>query len=96
MENGVPIDDSGTLYDADVANGPFRGVAELERNVLASDALRACFVTHAMRFVFGNGESEADSALLRELTSAFVVDAPIAKLFADIAAHEAFVRRTAP
>lgn len=96
MENGVPIDDSGTLYDADVANGPFHGVAELERNVLASDALRACFVTHATRFVFGNGESEADSALLRELTAAFAVDAPIAKLFADIAAHEAFVRRTAP
>lgn len=96
QEAGFPIDDSGHLFDADVADGPFRGVPELERKLLTSTALRACFVTHALRYAFGSGESRSDEPLLRELTSRFSVEAPLHSLFVDIAAHEAFVRRTSP
>lgn len=95
-EKGVPIDDSGMLFDADVADGPFRGVVELEQKVLTSEALRTCFVKHAMRFAFGHGESEADTALVHDLREQFSASRPIASLFADIAAHEAFVRRSSP
>ena len=95
-EKGVPIDDSGTLFDADVADGPFRGVVELEQMVLTSEALRTCFVKHALRFAFGHGESEADAALVHDLREGFSTSRPIASLFADIAAHEAFVRRSSP
>lgn len=95
-ENGVPIDDSGTLFDADVADGPFRGVAELERRVLASEALGTCFVGHALRFAFGDGGTDVDTVLVRELAARFRVDAPIAALFVDIAAHDAFVKRISP
>jgi hypothetical protein len=95
-ENGVPVDDSGTLFDADAADGPFRGVVELEQKLLTSEALRTCFVKHALRFAFGEGESETDAALVHELREGFSVSRPIASLFADIAAHDAFVRRISP
>lgn len=95
-EGDALVVDDGHLYDADVADGAFRGVPELERKLLASTALRTCFVTHALRYAFGSGENRSDEALVRELSSRFSVSAPLASLFADLAAHEAFVRRTSP
>jgi hypothetical protein len=94
-EGAAKVDTSGTLFDADVADGPVAGVPELERRLLASRALRTCFVRHALRFTFGSAEGPEDAPLVEALASRTSVTAPIGETFAAIAAHEAFVLRRA-
>ncbi|MBL9108432.1 MAG: DUF1588 domain-containing protein, partial [Myxococcales bacterium] len=94
-EGAAKVDTSGTLFDADVADGPVSGVPELERRLLTSQALRTCFVRHALRFAFGSAEGPEDVALVEALASRARVTEPIGETFAAIAAHEAFVTRRA-
>lgn len=94
-EGPAKVDTSGTLFDADVADGPLVGVPELERRILASRALRTCFVRHALRFAFGSAEGPEDTPLVESLAARTSVTAPIGDTFAAIAAHEAFVQRRA-
>jgi Protein of unknown function (DUF1592)/Protein of unknown function (DUF1588)/Protein of unknown function (DUF1595)/Protein of unknown function (DUF1587)/Protein of unknown function (DUF1585) len=93
QENGAPIDTSGNLHGSDGADGPFVGVAELERRLLASPQLGACFVRQMYRYAMGRGETDDDVATLHELTRAFTVEKPIGDLILEMVGRRFFRER---
>ena len=96
MENGFPVDTSGTLYESGGADGPFVGATELSKKLLAGDALRSCFVKQMYRFAMGAPESAATAQALTDASSGFTTSARIDALVVSIVASDLFVVRGAP
>jgi hypothetical protein len=94
-ENGLPIDDSGFLSDADVG-GAFHGPEELETLLLGSDSVRTCFVAQVFRFA--EGRHEGDVCELADQSAAFVTSGDRVRdlLLAYVTRPEFFVRRVVP
>lgn len=93
-ENGVPIDASGTLFDAgDGADGPFVGAAELSLRLARSPKVAACFVRQAFRFAMGRAETERDTQTLLALSASFDGRARITDLLVALATSRAFRER---
>jgi hypothetical protein len=60
VENGHPVDSSGTVIGTGEIDGDFRGAAELTARLAGSRLLAACFAKQAYRFVMGQVESPQD------------------------------------
>jgi hypothetical protein len=94
-EQGLPVDDSGFLTNADVT-GPFRGPAQLAALVSQSEDARTCFVAQVMRFA--EGSSPGALCEVRPLKEQFMSGGRRITdlLLAYVGRHEFFVRRETP
>jgi hypothetical protein len=70
LENGQPVDASGSLVMTDV-DGPFVGVPDLVERLTESQEVRDCVVTQWFRFGFGRSENTDDACTLRSLQDQF-------------------------
>lgn len=70
LENGSPVDASGSLVETDV-DGPFNGVPALVDRLKESQEVRDCVVTQWFRFSYGRSETDDDACSLRSLQDQF-------------------------
>jgi Protein of unknown function (DUF1592)/Protein of unknown function (DUF1588)/Protein of unknown function (DUF1587)/Protein of unknown function (DUF1595)/Protein of unknown function (DUF1585) len=70
LENGLPVDASGSLFQTDV-DGPFNGVPALIDKLKESQEVRDCMVTEWFRFGYGRSETNDDACSLRSLEDQF-------------------------
>ena len=73
MENGLEVDESGTVVNIGEAglDGPFAGAVELSAKVAQSPRARDCLATHWYRYTFGRQEQEADTCSLTQVKERF-------------------------
>jgi hypothetical protein len=95
LENGRPVDASGTLYGTDV-DGAFNGVPELLDHLKESQEVRDCVVTQWFRFSYGRTETDDDACTLRSLQDQFDASGSnIQKLLVSLSQTDAFLYRQA-
>jgi len=70
MEQGKPIDTSGTLVNTD-ADGPFQNASELLQRVASTERARTCYVKHWYEFGYGRGVSPEDQCAVDTLAAEF-------------------------
>jgi hypothetical protein len=68
-ENGLPIDASGAINQADV-EGPFDGVVELADRLAGSAQVRGCIARQWFRYAYGRAETDDDACTLDALDAA--------------------------
>jgi hypothetical protein len=73
LENGTPVDASGTLVGT-AANVPFSDGIELSRAVAASPEARLCYAKNWLRYGFGRAETDADQCSLSEIADTLADD----------------------
>jgi hypothetical protein len=97
VEGILPVDSSGVLSETDV-DGPFTGPAELADKLLASRAVRECFVTQLFRYVEGRDERPEDACVLTRLRQGFSAgDGNMTRLLLDLVLDQSFrARRLEP
>lgn len=71
LENGSPIDDSGSLAMSGKPGQTFNGAVELAHKLAASRPARACYVKQWLRFAMGRQETPEDACSLRLLEDTF-------------------------
>jgi hypothetical protein len=70
LDNGLPIDASGTLSVTD-AQGSFVGAVELSKLLAESEDAQACFVSNWLRYSYGRPVEPADDCTLETVQTAF-------------------------
>jgi hypothetical protein len=70
-ENGVAIDDSGTIVGTDDADGPFKGPVELGRRLAKSKTVQQCVATQWFRYAMGRSETKLDQCTLDNVFQKF-------------------------
>jgi hypothetical protein len=95
-DNGLPIDDSGTLTSTRDIDGPFRGTAELTLKLASSGQVQECLAVQGFRYVLGRPEASADACAITQIRDRFVAGGlDLKQLYLAIASNEAFVTRKA-
>ncbi len=90
MDQGSPVDASGTLGGTDV-DGPFQGAIELSERLARSKKVQACMATQWFRFAFGRDEGSEDNCTLERLTQGFAQSGGnFRELLVQLAISEAF------
>jgi hypothetical protein len=94
MDNGKPIDATGTLV-ATGKNLPFSNGVELSRAVAESPEARSCYARQWWRYTFARAESEADGCDIGALAQALSNDSyTTVDLLVDVVRTAAFSTRT--
>lgn len=89
-DNGVPVDDSGTL-DGTRIGGAFRGASELGEKLADSEVVHDCVARHWFRFANGRREQSGDKADIAAAASALTAaDTAIPALLRAIVVTDAF------
>jgi hypothetical protein len=70
MENGKPVDASGQFIGTDV-DGPFNGVVEMSKKLVASQQVETCMATHWFNFSFGRDKTPDDACTAETLGGHF-------------------------
>jgi hypothetical protein len=70
LENGLPVDSSGTLSTTDV-DGSFVGVAQLSQKLASSQMFSTCFVWQFFRFAESRVAAPSEQCLVVEWAQAF-------------------------
>ena len=70
-ENGLPIDASGTIVDADNGDSDFDGALELAQILSGEQAVRECFVDQWFTFAHGRAPEEGDTCSVDSLRTTF-------------------------
>ncbi len=70
-ENGMAIDPSGELVDADDATGAFGGPIELVKLLAGSQIVHDCMALQTFRFAAGREENPADGCSVKSATERF-------------------------
>jgi hypothetical protein len=70
LDNGKPIDDSGSVPDGDAA-GDFKGAVALGQRIAGSQDARNCYVAQWLNFAYGRLEQSGDACTHQQLTEAF-------------------------
>lgn len=70
-ENGLPIDDTGTIVETLDADGDFEGVVELGQLLGNSQQVRECVGTQWFRFSYGRAESDEDACSVAQIQASF-------------------------
>ncbi len=97
VENGKPVDSSGTLDGADGVARDFVGGAELARLLAESEEAKNCFVTQFTRFAQGHTETVDDVCGINQNTQAFkATGTNIRELVLSMVSSDNFIRRRAP
>jgi hypothetical protein len=89
-DNGVPVDDSGTL-DGTRIGGTFRGARELGEQLADSEVVHDCVARHWFRFANGRREQSGDRDDIAAATTALTAaDTAIPALLRAIVVTDAF------
>lgn len=70
LENGQPIDASGSIIDSDI-DGPFNGAIELAQKLSTSTDVEKCYATQWFRWTEGRGDTVEDSCSMDQIDEAF-------------------------
>jgi hypothetical protein len=70
IENGAPIDASGSIVASDV-DGPFNGVSELAEKLAGSEEVKSCYAKMWFRYAYGRAEASEDACAVDQIESAF-------------------------
>jgi hypothetical protein len=92
VENGQPVDSTGTLVGTGEIDGDYRGPGELASRMAGSHTLSDCYVRNAYRFAMGQIEPTGED--LRALSSAFSSDARLTEVLLTLIANPLFVNRS--
>jgi hypothetical protein len=91
VDNGLPVDDRGTVIGLGTLDGDFAGAGELAARLAGSQALSDCFARQVYRYALGQVEGQNQDVAW--LTSAATPDARITDLLLTIVDSSAFSRR---
>ncbi len=91
MENGQPVDSTGTIVGTGDVDGPFDGVADLEAKLVRSQRPLECFAKQAYRYAMGQVEPPGDD--LGPLRAGFSIDSRMSDVLMAIVANPIFVAR---
>jgi hypothetical protein len=90
MDQGQPVDATGTLMGTDV-DGPFNNAVDLAKRLSGSQQVSDCFATEWFRYAFGRGESTDDACSLQSLKAAFTgAQSDIQELLVAVTQTDAF------
>ncbi len=93
MDQGQPVDATGTLAGTDV-DGTFNGAVELSERLARSKVVQACMATQWFRFAFGRDEGSEDQCTLERLAQGFAQSGGnFRELLVQLATSEAFRTR---
>jgi hypothetical protein len=93
-ENGLPVDESGSLVATDDIDGDFVGAVELAQKLAGSEQVRECVARQWFRYAFGRVEMVADDCSLAMLDDAFAASGGnIRELLVAIVESDAFRHR---
>lgn len=73
MDNGQPVDSSGTL-NVDGVEKPFADAVELTKILSTSDTVRSCFAKQWFRFAVGRAETDSDASSIASIATAFATN----------------------
>jgi hypothetical protein len=94
-DQGLDIDDSGTIVNTADMDGTFNGVVELAGKFDQSEQVRQCLVTQWFRYANGRSEITADQCTLQHLFQGFEDSGhDMRDVMVKIAASDAFRYRT--
>ena len=71
VENGKPIDASGSIVGSDDVDGPFEGAVELAHRLAQSEQVQQCVARQWFRFALGRPEAAADDCSMQVAMDAF-------------------------
>jgi len=95
-DNGIPVDDSGSIEGTDVA-GTFQGVIELGQKLAASKDVQKCFVGHWLTYAYGRAENDEDACSRASLEAAFeAANGSVTELLIALTQTDAFLHRPMP
>jgi hypothetical protein len=70
MEDGRPVDTSGTLVGSGDQDGPVQGGSDLATRLARSNRVKRCFLRNTFRFFLGRNEQPSDACTLARMESA--------------------------
>ncbi len=95
VDNGLPVDDSGSLEGTRIG-GTFQGAAGLGARLAASPVVAACVAEHWFQFATGRRDESGDAKDLEAVTAAFTdADGDVRALLKAIVLSDAFRLRRA-
>ncbi|GAC1590349.1 MAG: DUF1588 domain-containing protein [Polyangiales bacterium] len=71
LENGIPIDVSGTVFNIDGRDKPYKGARELTTLLSQSDEVKRCVTKQWFRFAFGRAETPDDDPSVKGISEVF-------------------------
>lgn len=71
LDDGLPIDATGEIVDAEDASGTFDGAVELAHQLASSEIVRDCVATQWTRFALSRIEARQDACTTRDVTRRF-------------------------
>ncbi|MCA9543504.1 MAG: DUF1588 domain-containing protein, partial [Myxococcales bacterium] len=74
VENGHPVDATGTIIGAGELNGDYANGVALAQALAPSETAHRCVTTQFFRYAFGRGETSIDACTLDGLYTAYAVD----------------------
>ncbi|HZU82213.1 MAG TPA: DUF1592 domain-containing protein [Polyangiaceae bacterium] len=92
LENGQPVDSSGSIEGIPEIGGGFQGAAELTARLASSRVLAGCFARQAYRYAMG--AVETSSADVAAASAASTPDANVTAVLRSIVDDPIFVNRT--
>ena len=91
LDQGLPIDASGTIISTDDMNGDFVGGVQLATKIAGSNQVRQCLVRQWFRFANGRSEIPADECTLESLYGQFDTEGhDMRQLLGNLAMSDAF------
>jgi hypothetical protein len=93
IENGSPVDTSGTLLGTDV-DGPFVGVSALAAKLADSEQALGCFEKQIYRYAMGREEDASAAGLLANLGGGASADSRITNFLIALVSDPSFALRT--
>lgn len=94
-ENGVVVDDSGTIYNGDDLTGDFHGPRDLGMKMSQSAVVKNCVVTQLFRYANGRGEDPQDKCTIADLQVKFAENNSLRELLVQLTLTEAFRQKIA-
>jgi hypothetical protein len=92
MENGQPVDSTGTIIGTGEIDGSYSGVPELAVKLAGSEHLVDCYVKQAYRFAMGQVEPATDD--LKSVRASFSSDARVTDVLMNLVDSPLFTTRT--
>ena len=94
MDNGKPIDSTGTLVGIDGKDTKFKGLTEMSASLAVSQQAQRCYALQWYRFAHGRAETMADTCAARDIASKFVKgEVSLSALLVKIITHPSYSKR---
>jgi Protein of unknown function (DUF1592)/Protein of unknown function (DUF1588) len=95
IENGQPVDSTGSVAGTGEMDGEYRGVGELATKLSGSQHLVDCYLKQGYRYAMGQSEPHGDDpSSLASLRTGFSADARLTDIFLTLVSSPVFVTRT--